>query len=292
MVAPTAEIELGIIGGSGLYDLETLADRREVALTTPYGDPSDQVGVGVLDGRPIAFLARHGRGHRYLPTEVPAAANIHALKQLGVQRILSISAVGSLRNEIEPSHLVVPDQLVDLTRHRRSTFFGAGLVAHVPLGDPFCPVLRAGLTDVAASAGATVHRAGTYVCIEGPQFSTRAESELYRAWGADIIGMTAATEVKLAREAGICFATLALVTDYDCWRTGGPSVTADMVASVMRANIATAKDIIRKFAASSDGTARDCECADAMRHAVMSDPAGVPGDTADRLALIAGNQLR
>jgi 5'-methylthioadenosine phosphorylase len=283
--------DLGVIGGSGLYELEWPEGKREIELSTPFGAPSGEVVVGVLGGRPVAFVARHGRGHRYLPTEVPVAANIHALKQLGVRQILSISAVGSLRAELEPGHLVVPDQLVDLTRHRRSTFFGDGVVAHLPFADPFCPRLRARLLNVAA-AHARTHSTGTYVCIEGPHFSTRAESELYRSWGMSIIGMTAAPEAKLAREAGICYTTLALVTDYDCWRDDESSVTADMVASVMRGNIATAVNILRQFALSTDTAEPECGCADAMRQAIMSDPAQVSPEVIDRLELIAGKYLR
>ena len=221
--------EIGIIGGSGLYEMEGLEAAREVAVDTPFGAPSDRLMVGRLEGRPVAFLARHARGHRILPSELNFQANVFALKLLGVQAVLSVSAVGSLKEKYAPLHMVIPDQLLDRTRLRKSTFFGRGLVAHVAFAHPFCPVLSAVLADACGEAGATFHRGGTYVCIEGPQFSTRAESELYRAWGMDLVGMTNLQEAKLAREAELCYATLAMVTDYDCWHPEHDSVTADQI---------------------------------------------------------------
>lgn len=287
-----AEIELGVIGGSGLYELAELRDPRRVDVDTPYGPPSDAIVVGELAGRSVAFLARHGSGHRISPTEIPFRANIHALKSLGVRQILSISAVGSLREELSPGTLVVPDQLVDLTRGARgASFFTDGVVAHVGFADPYCGRLRSLLADVAGPAtGKQAHLGGTYVCIEGPQFSTRAESELYRSWGMDIIGMTASPEAKLAREAGICYAGLALVTDYDCWRTGVEAVTADTVARVMSGNVAAARSVIAAFAPlGSSGPA--CSCQDALAHAVLSDLSAIPSRTRERLAVVAGKYL-
>ena len=277
-------IELGVIGGSGLYGLAGLANQREVDLSTPYGKPSDPIVVGELAGRRVAFLARHGRGHRITPSEVPAVANIYALKSLGVTEIVSVSAVGSLREELRPGDFVLPDQLVDRTNGiRRYSFFGDGVVAHVPLGDPYCARLRAALLDVAGGT-ARVHDGGTYICIEGPQFSTRAESELYRAWGMDIIGMTASPEAKLAREAGICLVNLALVTDYDCWREATEAVTAEMVAAVMARNVATAKVVIESFA-KRVSPAVSCGCRTAVTNAVLTDPAVVPVPARERLRL-------
>jgi 5'-methylthioadenosine phosphorylase len=277
-------IELGVIGGSGLYELAGLVNQQEVELPTPYGNPSDPVMVGELAGRRVAFLARHGRGHRISPSEVPAAANIYALKSLGVTEIVSVSAVGSLREELRPGDFVVPDQLVDRTSGiRRYSFFGNDVVAHVQFADPYCARLRGALLDVAgADTDTRVHAGGTYVCIEGPQFSTRAESTLYRSWGMDVIGMTASPEAKLAREAGICLANLALVTDYDCWREATEEVTADMVAAVMAKNVATAKAVIETFA-QRVAPVPSCACRTALANAVLSDPASIPAEARERL---------
>lgn len=278
-------IELGVIGGSGLYELAGLVDPREVTVSTPYGDPSDAVVVGELSGRRVAFLARHGRGHRITPSEVPAAANIYALKTLGVTELLSVSAVGSLREQLRPGDFVVPDQLVDLTKGlRRYSFFGDGVVAHLPFADPYCGRLRSALLGVAGGGPTRVHDAGTYVCIEGPQFSTRAESALYRSWGMDVIGMTASPEAKLAREAGICLANLALVTDYDCWHETEEAVTADLVAAVMAKNVTAAKNVIETFARQVS-PARTCACRTSLAQAVLSDLSTAPERTRERLAL-------
>lgn len=291
MSSKSISAELGIIGGSGLYNFAGLENISEVELSTPYGRPSDPITVGELAGRRVAFVARHGRQHQFSPTEVPAAANIYALKHLGVTEIVSVSAVGSLREELRPGDLVLPDQLVDLTKgRRRSTFFGDGLVVHLPFADPYCPRMRSSLATTMSHNGSTPHDLGTYVCIEGPQFSTRAESELYRLWGMDIIGMTAAPEAKLAREAEICFAVLALVTDYDCWRPGDEAVTADMVATVMRRNVAAAQAVIRTYAQTAP-RGQSCQCRSALAHAVLSDSSGLDDQVRDRVNLLAGRYL-
>src|ERR671919_2019927 len=237
---------VGVIGGSGLYQMKGLERIREVAVGTPFGKPSDKFVKGILAGAEVVFLPRHGKGHRYLPTEINFRANIFGMKKLGVERIISISAVGSLREEIAPGHIVIPDQFIDRTSQRPSTFFGKGIVAHASLADPFCKDLSTRLADAATQEGATVHKGGTYVCMEGPQFSTRAESRLYRSWGADVIGMTNLQEAKLAREAEICFATLALVTDYDCWHPGHEAVSIDTVVEYLNKNVRNAQIILRE----------------------------------------------
>lgn len=283
--------EIGIIGGSGMYDLNLLHGARSVEFSTPFGRPSDELVFGELEGRPVVFLPRHGRGHRIAPTEIPTAANIYAFKQAGVTEIVSVSAVGSLREELAPGHLVVPDQLVDLTRGAsRTSFFGGGVVAHLPFADPFCTRTRPVLAAAARAAGGRVHDDGTYVCIAGPAFSTRAESQLYRTWGMDVIGMTVAPEAKLAREAGICYSALSLVTDYDCWHPGHDAVTADAVAAVMRDNVVTAQSTVRGYVATAP---RDeaCSCADVLRHAILSDVSDLAPDIRDRIDLIAGRFL-
>ena len=289
MSAPRASI--GIIGGSGLYEISGLASVEEVSIETPFGAPSDHVVLGDFEGRRVAFLPRHGRGHRILPHEVNARANVHALKSIGVEWIISVSAVGSLKEAYEPRHVVIPDQYVDWTRRRPSTFFGDGLVAHVAFGRPVCERLATVLETATTSAGATVHRGGTYICIEGPQFSTRAESELYRSWGLDVIGMTALPEAKLAREAEICYATLALVTDFDCWHPGHDSVTADQVMAVLGANVATAKAALAA-ALRSFPIARDCECPRALGSSLVTSADLVPPSTAEKLAVIVGAHRR
>jgi 5'-methylthioadenosine phosphorylase len=282
---------IGIIGGSGLYDMAELTDREERTVTTPFGDPSGPFIIGTLRGRRVAFLARHGVGHRILPTELNFRANIYALKVLGVERILSASAVGSLKEEYQPLHIVVPDQFFDRTKGRVSTFFGRGLVAHVGFSHPVCPVLSATAADAVASVGAVVHRGGTYVNMEGPQFSTLAESRLYRSWGMDVIGMTNLQEAKLAREAEICYATLALVTDYDCWHPDHDSVTVDLIVANLLQNAETAKKAIAE-AVSHLGGARTCACKDALASAIITRPEHIPAAVKAELAPIIGKYVR
>ncbi|WP_103354122.1 S-methyl-5'-thioadenosine phosphorylase [Amycolatopsis sp. CA-128772] len=291
MATNSVEAEIGIIGGSGLYDFPGLGNVSEFRLSTPFGNPSDAVVVGDLDGRRVAFLARHGRHHQHSPAAIPAAANIYAMKYLGVRELVSVSAVGSMRDHLRPGELVVPDQLVDFTKGRTSTFFDRGLVAHLPFAEPFCPRLRRQvLTAVSTVPGVASHGSGTYLCIEGPQFSTRAESDLNRALGMDIVGMTAAPEAKLAREAGLCLATIALVTDYDCWRQDEAPVTATMVAEVMRRNVAAAQQAIRNLTA-APREERTCDCQDALSQAIMSNAASMSDCDRDRLDLLAGPYL-
>jgi 5'-methylthioadenosine phosphorylase len=281
---------VGVIGGSGLYEMEGLADVRSVRVATPFGPPSDTLVVGRLDGVPVAFLPRHGRGHRLLPTEINFRANIYALKAVGVEWIISVSAVGSLRAEIAPGQIVVPDQFIDRTRQRVSTFFGRGVVAHVGFADPFCPRLSAWLVAAGRAVGATVHAGGTYVCMEGPQFSTRAESELYRSWGAHVIGMTNLQEAKLAREAEICFATIAMATDYDCWNAATGDVAIEEVLRVLGANTATATRMIAGTVGRLPA-ARTCACASALKDAIITDRARIPAAARRALAVIAGRYL-
>jgi 5'-methylthioadenosine phosphorylase len=275
---------LGIIGGSGLYELPELTGRAERQVETPYGPPSDRLITGRLGQRELVFLPRHGRGHRLSPSEINFRANIYALKALGCDAVLSISAVGSLREDIRPGELVIVDQFVDRTRQRPATFFGGGVVGHVSLADPVCASLTTSLKAACDQVGAIAHGGGTYVCIEGPQFSTRAESNEYRALGASVIGMTNAPEYRLAREAGLCYATLALATDYDCWRDGDP-VTVDVVLAVVKQNIARARAVIAAFAPKPRGE-RGCPCRQAAMNAVLTDPAAQPADAAGRLAVI------
>jgi 5'-methylthioadenosine phosphorylase len=286
------EPTLGVIGGSGLYELPGLEDVEHVAVETPFGTPSDEFVIGRLGGVRLAFLPRHGRGHRLLPSELPFRANLWGLKTLGAQWVLAVSAVGSLRQEIAPGHVVVPDQFIDRTRGRtaESTFFGGGVVAHVQFADPFCPALSEALAEAARASGAHVHAGGTYVCMEGPQFSTRAESQLYRAWGAHVIGMTNVQEAKLAREAELCFATLALATDYDCWHAAHAEVQIDDVLRVLAANVDLARRTVGRLAGRLP--ARDaCGCADALRDAIITDRAKIPEATRRALAPIAGKYL-
>ncbi|NOY51992.1 MAG: S-methyl-5'-thioadenosine phosphorylase, partial [Deltaproteobacteria bacterium] len=236
--------QIGVIGGSGLYEIEGIKDLQQAVVRTPFGDPSDPLTLGKLNGVDVAFLPRHGKGHRILPSEINFRANIYAMKKLGVEQIISVSAVGSMKEEIAPGDIVIPDQFYDNTRKRISTFFGQGIVGHVSLADPICPVLAERLGEAGKKAGAKVHRGGTYLCIEGPQFSTRAESGIYRSWGVEVIGMTNATEAKLAREAGLCYATIALSTDYDCWHEEEDDVNAEAVLQIIRQNVAMAKAMI------------------------------------------------
>jgi 5'-methylthioadenosine phosphorylase len=287
----SATAQIGIIGGSGLYDMAELSDRDEVTLTTPFGDPSGPYVLATLRGRRVAFLPRHGVGHRYQPSELNFRANIHGFKQLGVEWILSASAVGSLREDYRPTDLVVPDQFFDRTRNRVSTFFGDGLVAHVGFAHPFCRPLSAVMLESARRTGATVHEGGTYVCMEGPQFSTVAESNHYRASGFDIIGMTNLQEAKLAREAEICYTTLALVTDYDCWHPDHDSVTVEMVVATLTQNAKTAQQVLAN-AVERLPIARDCECARALATAIMTRPDVIPAATRERLDLLVGKYLR
>lgn len=269
-----------------MYDLDVLEDVERVSLTTPFGDPSDEFLVGTLAGCRVAFLPRHGRGHRISPSELNFRANIHGMKQLGVSHLLAVGAVGSLREEIPPGDLVVPDQFIDRTFNREATFFTGGVVAHVQMGDPVCAPLAAKVLEAARTTGAQVHEGGTYVCMEGPQFSTRAESNLYRSWGASIIGMTNLQEAKLAREAEMCFATLALSTDYDCWHEEEDEVDVESIVAVIQANARRAAATVATLA--STLSIGECACHTALDGAVLTDPATVPAATRERLQLIAG----
>jgi 5'-methylthioadenosine phosphorylase len=286
----SAPISIGIIGGSGLYDMAELTDREERTVTTPFGEPSGPYVTATLRGRRVAFLARHGHGHRLLPSELNFRANIFGFKLLGVEWIFSASAVGSLREDYRPMDLVVPDQFFDRTRGRISTFFGDGLVAHVAFAHPFCQPLSGLIYEAAGRAGATVHKGGTYVCMEGPQFSTIAESNSYRAAGFDVIGMTNLQEAKLAREAEICYTTLALVTDYDCWHPDHDSVTVEMIINNLTQNAKMAQQVIAN-AVERLPIARGCECARALAAAIITRPEHVPAATRTRLAPIVGKYL-
>ena len=283
--------QIGIIGGSGLYQMEGFSDVREVAVETPFGSPSDHVMVGSLEGRRVAFLPRHARGHRILPGEIDFQANVFAMKRLGVEWILSVSAVGSLKEQYAPLHMLIPDQFVDRTTQRKSTFFGRGLVAHVAFAHPFCPNLSKVLHEAGKEVGATVHRGGTYVCIEGPQFSTRAESELYRSWGMDIVGMTNLQEARLAREAEICYVTLALITDYDCWHPEHDSVTAGQIIANLLEGAQRAKAVLRA-AVRRLPIPRDCECATALKHALVTPAELVPESVKRELEPIVGRYMK
>ncbi len=282
---------VGIIGGSGLYELEGLQNVREEKISTPFGEPSDSYIVGELAGRRMVFLPRHGRGHRILPAELNYRANIWGMKKLGVGRIISVAACGSMKEEIQPGHLVVPDQFIDLSKQRTTTFFGDGIVAHMVYADPICSQLADVVYEAGKAAGATMHKGGTYINMEGPQFSTRAESKVYRSWGAGVIGMTNAPEAKLAREAEICYATLALSTDYDCWHEAEEDVTIDAVLAVMRANIAKSKKVIAE-AAKMLPEERTCACADALQGAIITDPKVIPEETKKCLELIISKYVK
>jgi 5'-methylthioadenosine phosphorylase len=281
---------LGIIGGSGLYDLPGVELIDRVLPDTPYGFPSDEITIGRIEGREIAFLSRHGRGHRLTPTELPYEANIYALKQIGVNRIVTVSAVGSLREELPPRTAVLPDQIIDRTVSRPRSFFGGGVVAHVGVADPFCEQLSAQIVDASVQAQRPVVQGGTYLCIEGPQFSTKAQSRLYRSWECAVIGMTAMPEARLAREAELCYATLAMVTDFDVWHESAGEVTVDMVVANHGANLATAQAILRELA-SIDLGARTCGCGNALEGAIVTDPAVIPPLTRQRLGIIADRYL-
>jgi len=283
-------MKIGIIGGSGLYEMEGLTRLEEHRLSTPFGEPSDAFLAGVLHGREVVFLPRHGKGHRFLPSEIPFRANVWGMKKLGVTHLLSVSAVGSLREEIKPGHIVFPDQFIDRTFLRPSTFFGRGVVAHVQFGDPVCPNLVADLAETATRLGVAHRRGGTYVCMEGPQFSTRAESNLYRAWGGTVIGMTNLQEAKLAREAELCFATIALATDYDCWHETEEEVSVESVLKVMATNIATSKRLLAGVVERIDPT-RPCTCHDSLRYAILSRLESLPEQTRVDLEPIIGRYL-
>jgi 5'-methylthioadenosine phosphorylase len=283
--------EIGIIGGSGLYAMPGLTNVREERVETPFGEPSDAFILGELEGRNVAFLARHGRGHRILPSELNFRANIFAMKMLGVDCILSVSAVGSLKEEHKPTDFVMPDQFIDRTYARTSTFFGEGIVAHVAFGDPVCASLTAVLKQACDTVGVVGKNGGTYICMEGPQFSTRAESNLYRSWGADVIGMTNLQEAKLAREAEICYATMAMVTDYDCWREGHDDVTVDQVVAVLHQNADNASKVVRAAVAAFQTQAKACTCADALKYAILTDRKAIPAETRQKLSILLDKYL-
>jgi len=285
------QAEIGIIGGSGLYSMPGLTKIKEVRLRTPFGQPSDPYVLGTLEGRKVAFLARHGRGHRILPTELNFRANIYGFKQLGVERIVSVSAVGSLKEEHKPMEFVIPDQFFDRTRHRVDTFFGNGIVAHISFADPICPELARVLETACKKAGVVGKRGGTYLCMEGPQFSTKAESNVYRSWGMDVIGMTNLQEAKLAREAEICYSTAAMVTDYDCWHPGHDSVTVDQVVSVLMKNAENACAMVRETVAAMPKTRR-CKCGSALAHAIQTDRKAIPAAARKRLGLLLDKYLK
>ncbi|MBC8283941.1 MAG: S-methyl-5'-thioadenosine phosphorylase [Nitrospinae bacterium] len=278
---------LGVIGGSGLYQMEGLEVTEKVTIDTPYGSPSDEIIVGSLRGTKLAFLPRHGVGHFIPPSEINFRANIFAMKKMGVEKIISVSAVGSMKEEYPPGHFVVPDQFIDRTHRRISTFFTKGIVGHVSLADPTCGSTGDVLFQAAEKAGATVHKGGTYICIEGPQFSTRAESNVYRQWGVDVIGMTNVTEAKLAREAGLCYSTLALVTDFDCWHIEEEPVTLEAVLEIMHQNVEKAQKVINELVPLLENVS-SCGCADAAKQAVVTDPKKIPGKLKEDLSILFG----
>ena len=282
---------LGVIGGSGLYQMTGLNNGQWVSVETPFGAPSDDYFMGELDDVRLVFLPRHGRGHRILPSELNFRANIYGMKKLGVEYLIGVGAVGSLKQDIAPGHLVIPDQFIDRTRSRIGTFFGRGLVAHVSFADPVCAPLSGLLAEVGRRLGATIHAGGTYVCMEGPQFSTRAESFLYRSWGADVIGMTSLQEAKLAREAELCFANLALATDYDCWNTEAGDVVIEEVLAILNTNVTTAQQIVREAAAQLPDR-QACTCSQALKDAIITDRSLIPAELKRELDLLIGKYLR
>ncbi|HSU82961.1 MAG TPA: S-methyl-5'-thioadenosine phosphorylase [Thermoanaerobaculia bacterium] len=287
-----SDIRIGVIGGSGLYGMEGMTVREERRIQTPFGDPSDAYVIGELDGRQVAFLPRHGKGHRLLPTELNYRANLYGFKVLGVEEIVSVSAVGSLKIEYKPTDIVVPDQFYDRTRHRPDTFFGNGLVAHVSMAKPVCPRLIDVAAGAARAAGAIVHRGGTYICMEGPQFSTRAESEHYRSMGADIIGMTNLQEAKLAREAEICYVSLSMVTDYDCWHETEEAVSGVSVMEVIGQNVKMSQEVVREILQRiGEPHSRDCLCAEALKHSLITERSMIPAETLKALAPIVGKYI-
>jgi len=285
-----AQAEIGIIGGSGLYSMPGLTNVHEVQQQTPFGAPSDVYVLGTLEGRKVAFLTRHGRGHRILPTEINFRANIYGFKQLGVERILSMSAVGSLKEEHKPLDFVIPDQFFDRTRHRVDTFFGEGIAVHVAMADPVCPELTRVVEGACKKSGVTAKHGGTYLCMEGPQFSTRAESNVYRSWGMDVIGMTNLQEAKLAREAEICYVTVAMVTDYDCWHPEHDSVTVNQVVAVLMKNAEHACRVVRESVAAMP-KGRSCKCESALAHAIITERSKIPAATREKLKLILAKYL-
>jgi 5'-methylthioadenosine phosphorylase len=285
------QAEIGIIGGSGLYQMPGFTDAHEVEQQTPFGDPSDAYILGTLGGRQVAFLARHARGHKILPSELNFRANIYGFKQLGVERIISISAVGSLKEEHKPLDFVIPNQFFDRTRHRVDTFFGDGIVAHIAFGDPVCSEMTKVVRGACQTVGVTAQRGGTYICMEGPQFSTKAESNVYRSWGADVIGMTNLQEAKLAREAEICYVTIAMVTDYDCWHPHHDSVTVEQILSVLAKNAENAAKVVTATVSVMPKT-RSCKCGSALANAILTDPAKIPAATKEKLQLILGKYLK
>lgn len=276
---------LGVIGGSGLYDIEGLTAVREARMRTPFGLPSDAIRIGTLDGVPIAFLSRHGRGHKLNPTDINYRANIYAMKALGVQRIISVSAVGSMKESIKPGDVVLPDEFIDLTKRRASTFFEGGVVAHVGFGDPICPTVAQALAWAGQQAGASLQEGGTYLCMEGPQFSTKAESRLYRQWGVDVIGMTNMPEAKLAREAEICYATMALVTDYDCWHETEEAVTVEAILATLHRNVALAKRMLRAVVPRLGAAVSTCGCQQALQTAIVTAPECISAACRKKLGL-------
>ena len=285
------DIPVGIIGGSGVYAMEGLTVLEERTIATPFGAPSDPYVIGEVDGTRVAFLARHGRGHRFTPSELNYRANIYGFKVLGVHTILSASAVGSMKEEYKPTDIVFPHQFIDRTRHRADTFFGNGLVAHVAFADPICAGVSFLMGDAAREAGARAHLGGVYLCMEGPQFSTRAESNLYRTWGVDVIGMTNLTEAKLAREAEICYATMALVTDYDCWHPDHDDVDVEQILGYLRANAEMAQKILKSSIVAAANRKRECACVNALQFAILTDRAAIPQSAKDALAPLVGKYL-
>jgi 5'-methylthioadenosine phosphorylase len=285
-----ARADIGIIGGSGLYDIEGLHQVKQVTVRTPFGRPSDDVLLGELDGVRVAFLSRHGRGHRFNPSEINYRANILALKSLGVRRVIAVSAVGSMTESVKPGDVVLPDQFIDLTKRRISTFFEGGLVAHVAFGEPVCASLSSSLLAAGRSVGATVHQGGTYLCMEGPQFSTKAESRLYRQWGVSVIGMTNLPEAKLAREAELCYATVALVTDYDCWHETEEAVTVEAILAMLHQNVELAKRLLRA-AVKSAASVKSCGCQQALQNAIVTAPEKIPPALRRKLALLTERVL-
>ncbi len=285
------QAKIAVIGGSGLYDIEGLTDIKEINVDTPFGKPSAPITTGKLGEKSIAFLPRHGKGHQISPSEVPYRANIYALKSLGVEQLISVNAVGSFKKKIKPGQLVIPDQLIDRTRQRANTFFGEGIVVHIPFAEPFCPVLSRILYEAAREAGAKVHGKGTFVVMEGPAFSTKAESRLYRRWGADIIGMTALPEAKLAREAEICYASIAGVSDYDSWQDKSEPLVLEVIFNTLRQNIDTTKKIV-KLAVDRLPEKRNCQCADALKVAIATSRKFIPQGQKQKLKLLLGKYLK
>ncbi len=285
------QAEIGIIGGSGFYQMEGIQDVEEVKIDTPFGSPSDSIIIGRLEGRELAFLARHGRGHLLLPTEVPFRANVYAMKVLGVERIISVSAVGSLKEKIKPLDMVLPDYFFDLTKKRKSTFFGGGIAAHVSFSEPTCPVLKGAISRAALEENVSMVKGGTYMCIEGPQFSTKAESEFYRKMGFDVIGMTNATEAKLAREAELCYVSLSMVTDYDCWHKEEEEVSVELVVKNLNRNVETAKRVIRNALKYIPKERRNCPCSNALENAIITAKDRISQETKEKLKPIIGKYL-